>query len=454
MSQPLDLLYASAEDATRTIARRILAQAKAAAKRLLDASDETALHDFRVAIRRLRSTLRAWRGPLKGRIGRKHERMLSALQRATGGGRDAEVALDYLGVHPLKEGAAADDGHRWLVHRLSEQFQASMQDVREPVREAFRRTRRKLRRRLRGKRQRTAPVSFAQALAAAVGRHGEDLRVRLERVATRADEDEAHEARIRGKRLRYLVEPVAKGLPEAAVLVKRCRALQDVLGDLNDASVLAAAIRDWQSEAGPTAREGLDARLAQIDRHGATLFAAFARDWLGDARAALAADVAALVRRLEAAAPNVEIERTFLLRTAPTLPSGAETFEIEQGYLPCERGEERVRRKRGADGVRLIRSTKVGKGLQRLEREEAIDAVTFDALWLQTEGRRVRKRRHVVQENGHTWEVDEFVDRDLWLAEVELDRVDADLELPTWLSTVLEREVTEDTAFSNQRLAR
>ena len=60
-----------AREAARRLVRRQLETARAEAPRLHDAADAEALHDFRVALRRLRSLLRAWRkvlAPLVGRV--------------------------------------------------------------------------------------------------------------------------------------------------------------------------------------------------------------------------------------------------------------------------------------------------------------------------------------------------------------------------------------------------
>ena len=77
----------------------------------------------------------------------------------------------------------------------------------------------------------------------------------------------------------------------------------------------------------------------------------------------------------------------------------------------------------------------------------------FDQLWPLTEGRRLRKRRYRVPDGGLTWEIDEFLDRDLVLAEVELAGRPVDVEVPAWLRPHVDREVTEEEAYSNLRLA-
>ena len=96
----------------------------------------------------------------------------------------------------------------------------------------------------------------------------------------------------------------------------------------------------------------------------------------------------------------------------------------------------------------------MGKGLARVELEDETDAALFDRLWPLTEGRRVRKRRYRVREGERVWEIDQFLDRELVLAEVELPSVEAAVELPAWLRPHVVREVTEEAEYKNENLAR
>ena len=61
-----NLLARPAEETARRLALELLDATEAAAARLGDLEDHEALHDFRVALRRLRSTLAAYR-PLLGK---------------------------------------------------------------------------------------------------------------------------------------------------------------------------------------------------------------------------------------------------------------------------------------------------------------------------------------------------------------------------------------------------
>jgi adenylate cyclase len=153
--------------------------------------------------------------------------------------------------------------------------------------------------------------------------------------------------------------------------------------------------------------------------------------------------------------PDREIERKYLLRELPERVVDAPSLDIDQGYLPGERINERIRRTRGSDGLRYYRTIKAGSGIERLEIEEETSELFFATVWPLTRGCRVHKRRYLVPEAELTWEIDEFLDRDgLWLAELELGSVDDVVVLPAWLRSVIEREVTDDPRYTNHALAR
>jgi CYTH domain-containing protein len=71
-----------------------------------------------------------------------------------------------------------------------------------------------------------------------------------------------------------------------------------------------------------------------------------------------------------------------------------------------------------------------------------------------TDGRRLRKRRYVVPDGTDRWEIDEFTDRELVLAELEIERADRVIRIPGWLAPVLVRDVTDEKEYTNRSLAR
>ena len=149
---------------------------------------------------------------------------------------------------------------------------------------------------------------------------------------------------------------------------------------------------------------------------------------------------------------NLEIERKYLLSGLPTFPAPIDTLEIEQGYLP---GVARLRHQRSATGTeKFFHTVKHGVGVQRMELEKEIARAEFERLWPETMGRRVRKRRYVVANGDDHWEIDEFLDRELVLAELEFDDPEHEVEIPGWLRPVLVRDVTDEPEYTNRSLAK
>ena len=155
------------------------------------------------------------------------------------------------------------------------------------------------------------------------------------------------------------------------------------------------------------------------------------------------------------AANDREIERKFLLRSLPERAREAKSVEVDQGYLPGTRINERIRRMKSSDGARFFRTIKMGSGLERFELEEETSEEFFTTVWPLTRRARIFKRRYFVPEGEVVWEIDEFLDRPgLWLAEVELESVDQRVKIPEWLEPTIEREVTEEREYTNHALAR
>jgi adenylate cyclase len=141
---------------------------------------------------------------------------------------------------------------------------------------------------------------------------------------------------------------------------------------------------------------------------------------------------------------GVEIERKFLVRKALLPPELPEGDELEQGYLSVE-PTVRVRLVTSRDGVRHAELTIKGKGLlSRAEFNYPIPDEDAEAL-LRMCDRALRK----VRRRLGRFELDHFRERDLWLAEIELNDEQERFERPPWLG----EEVTQDPRYSNARLA-
>jgi adenylate cyclase len=150
--------------------------------------------------------------------------------------------------------------------------------------------------------------------------------------------------------------------------------------------------------------------------------------------------------------PGQELERKFVLSGIPFELSGYAASEIRQGYLSIDPdgSEVRVRQR----GPRHSLTVKRGAGIVRDEEELDLDDEAFGRLWPLTEGRRVEKTRYEIPaSDGLLIELDVYAGQleGLITAEVEFSS-DAEAErflAPDWLG----REVTEDAAYKNRRLA-
>ena len=466
----------------------LLADAAAQGERLAQRDDPDALHDFRVAVRRLRSWLRAQQGVLGRSAPPRAQRWLARLAQATNESRDAEVMLAWLDGEKSTLTARQRVGATWLLQRLEKEREAAKKKVAGEVVRDFERARELLEERL--------PVyqlklhvhdgarvaTFAGEMAVLVRAQAAMLRRRLELLRTQHDDEAAHRARIAGKRLRYLLEPIELHIPDGKITISRLKKLQDALGDFHDTHVWVGVVSDAversakdearqlaeaarltsdteelpvKRPASRTPRPGLMAIAEHLHERARVTFEQVQNDWLGDRASALFGGVDAIVLALDARARSgVEIERKYLLSALPTDLPLITTREIVQGYLPGARLVERVRRSRTGDTERFYRTVKFGTGIVRTEIEEECSRELFDALWPQTEGKRVVKRRHVVPDGPLNWEIDEFTDRNLVLAEIELPSADAVPEFPSWLVPYVEREVTDDADYVNANLAR
>lgn len=469
---PADLLGRPAAETARLLAWFHLGNARVARRRLGSPEDSEALHDFRVALRRLRSVLQDWRGPTSDTIPGRYLRHLRRLARATGPSRDLEVRLALCDRFSGELPAGTQPGLSWLRSHLDGLRHAADQRSATAVAEGMPGLEGDLSARLERYRVELDLAEFkpqastVMVLASLV----EDAVTRVERrlALVHGEEDDlpAHRARIAVKRLRYLLEPFRRELPGAREVVATLVALQDRLGDYRDAAGLAAEIanllasrtvedpRQVQVHAEADERPGLSALADRLRALATREFAEVRAGWLGGGATSMLTEARRLVTRLRAMAEPLEIERKYLLRALPERVRETEPLEVEQGYLPGALLRERLRRTRLAGATTCWRSVKAGRGVTRIEVEEEIATELFDQLWPLTAGSRVLKRRYRISEGARVWEIDEFLERDLVLAEVELEAEDAEVHLPDWLRDHVVREVTGEAEFLNSTLAR
>ena len=206
----------SPQAAFRRIRSAALASIEASARGFLRSSDPEYLHQLRVGLRRLRSALRAFRELLHRKEVKVVVRALRRISPRLGAARDWDVLIGRLGTRagPLK---------------------AKRDRARERARRAVRsRNFKHVLARARALRVRKSEQPLAKFGAAALERAHRKLR---KQDFEPADFAARHALRIRVKRLRYSVEFFAPAFPRPRPYLADLKALQQILGELNDIAV-------------------------------------------------------------------------------------------------------------------------------------------------------------------------------------------------------------------------
>ncbi|MBK7857655.1 MAG: CHAD domain-containing protein [Archangiaceae bacterium] len=266
MEKSLDeVLDSPAPAGVRLVAAGFLDEWLSTVPRLHGDDDDEALHDYRVALRKLRSWLRTF-----DEGGNKIQKQLSTLNDKTGAARDLEVM------------------HEWLEHDTSPAAQHALArlntgaDVEVPWVDA--RTQ-KVAERLNEKLSRyvlevplgaaAAVVPFSWTYAAAIRRLHNELNELALQAGSIEDPDLLHKVRIRAKRLRYALVPL-KEWEEVADALRLLKEKQDLLGELHDRHAFSEALdRLLLERPPPELATGLDGLIHRARTEGHELFAKY-----------------------------------------------------------------------------------------------------------------------------------------------------------------------------------
>jgi CHAD domain-containing protein len=237
----------------------------------LDADPE-GVHQARVATRRLRSDLRTFRALVEPVWAAALRDELGWLAGILGSVRDGDVMLERMRTRASElpttnaRGAARvigsleaerDEAHAELLSTLRSERYVSLLD--RLVSAA------------------NAPALLLEAdlpassvLPGLVRQPWEKLALRVKALGDRPTEEELHDIRIRTKRVRYAAEAVAPLVgKQARVFAAAAARLQEVLGDLNDAVVAEAWLREWARGSRSTQGVFAAGELAGLERAAA-----------------------------------------------------------------------------------------------------------------------------------------------------------------------------------------
>lgn len=217
--------------------------------------DPEAVHDMRVATRRMRSAFRIMKPFFKKRAIRAFQRSLRTTARRLGAVRDLDVLLEkarnFEAAHPGSDLApliAHWEDRRHSARealiayldskafaRFVERFDAFLKQPgkgAKPLPEAGE----------------TTPYQVRHMVPHLIYRRYECVRA-YETALDHPDDATLHALRIDIKRFRYMVEFFAELMgPEAARVIEACKMMQDHLGDLNDANVALAMLEPFVAQ--------------------------------------------------------------------------------------------------------------------------------------------------------------------------------------------------------------
>jgi CHAD domain-containing protein len=214
-----------------------------------DGEDIEDLHDMRVATRRMRAAFEVFEDAFTSKAIRTHLKGLRATGRTLGRVRDLDVFMEkahhYLDSLPEEH----RDGLRPLLHSW-EQTRENAREVMVKY-EAFK---------LRFDDFLNTPGAGARSVQEATPNLVREVTPGLiydryaavrafDTILDSASLEQFHALRIEFKKLRYTVEYFREVLgPQAGEVIEELKALQDHLGDLNDANVAAHMLRDFLAE--------------------------------------------------------------------------------------------------------------------------------------------------------------------------------------------------------------
>jgi CYTH domain-containing protein len=147
----------------------------------------------------------------------------------------------------------------------------------------------------------------------------------------------------------------------------------------------------------------------------------------------------------------IEIERKFLVTSQAFKTEVFSETRIVQGFLNTH-PERTVRvRIKGDKGFLTVKGKSNKKGTTRFEWEREITLTEADALLKLCEEGVIAKVRYEVKAGNHTFEIDEFSEKNqgLVVAEIELSDENERFSKPSWLG----KEITGEVKYYNSQLS-
>ncbi|MCW8841765.1 MAG: CHAD domain-containing protein [Gammaproteobacteria bacterium] len=207
--------------------------------RFVQIGDAEALHDLRVAMRRLHSLFVAFAPAIVPDSTLPDE--LRRLQKTTNHARDLEVTLAMVRNNSLEL--------PWLEQAWREELENEYRQLHEHLPMAWQSLAPALDTPAQLLRKELPPQPLGELAAALLQRRAKRLKKGRKGLCRRWRDKPAHKLRIAGKQLRYLLEPFSEASPASAKAVTRLKAFQDLLGDYHDIVVLQGRLKKLRQNA-------------------------------------------------------------------------------------------------------------------------------------------------------------------------------------------------------------
>jgi CHAD domain-containing protein len=235
------------------------AQMREAETQVREGGHKDAIHDMRVATRRLRSTMEIFEPFYRSRTLKPFQKWSRNVGRELGATRDLEVvkakvekqaakmdATILEAMQPVISGWDADFANHFavLMQTLDKpDYQAMLTDLAEFLSTPLEGS-------IALKEEKPEPHFVRHAVPLLIAQRYAELRA-YEPVLKAASLDTLHELRIAVKQLRYMVEIAADVLsPQAKLVIDEAKAFQDHLGSLQDERVIVELVHGYVSRAG------------------------------------------------------------------------------------------------------------------------------------------------------------------------------------------------------------
>lgn len=244
-----------------------------AAMALTSKATSESVHNLRVAARRLRAFLRAFRRDVDSRSAKQYRRSLRALTHELEEAREAEVtrraiaqlAKDRRRDIRLEAGA--------MHERVADEYLSALQRLRSRVAGASWRRRLSNLRRLSMSASLVPPNDKPAEIAIIRRINRARRRLRLALYSAGKKPKRLHRLRLKVKQVRYLLVDSYEKTPLAMQSeLKRLQRLQDCLGDMHDEENLRESLRTWR-----TPRRATRSIIAELERRKDARFKEFKR---------------------------------------------------------------------------------------------------------------------------------------------------------------------------------